>query len=369
MKRIFLSIVILCGLITCINASRYDYGFTPKEMSDYYNSLNYDVAQYSTAPVKGDGSTIPELLGSGIANRRLQVSYDGSSANRVILAGAAVPVGPTDIRFSTVTTGLYADLASATAASINSIRLAFQTQRLLERDARGGTRYIEMIFNHYGVINPDFRLQRPEFLGSSKQMVNIHPIAQTSNTPASGTPQGNLAAIGTLLANRHGFSQSFTEHGYVIGLVSLRADLTYQQGLRRMWSRSTRYDFYFPAFAMLGEQAVLRKEIFVVGDPGNDDLVFGYQERWAEYRYAPSMVTGLFRSTSAGTLDAWHLAQKFTSLPVLGDTFIQENPPLSRILAVGSGANGAQFIFDSFFDMKVARPMPLYSVPGLIDHF
>lgn len=265
---------------------------------------------------------------------------------------------------------LYADLSSATAATINQLRQSFQIQRLLERDARGGTRYTEIVRSHFGVISPDARLQRPEYLGGGSSPIILNPVAQTSGTGQTGqtTPLGNLAAVGTVLANGHGFSQSFTEHGYVIGLVSVRADLTYQQGMRKMWSRSTRYDFYFPAFAMLGEQAVLNREIYCDGS-ASDALVFGYQERWAEYRYSPSQVTGLFRSTSAGTLDAWHLAQKFLSLPVLGDTFIKESPPVSRVLAVGSGANGAQFIFDSFFDMKVARPMPLYSVPGLIDHF
>jgi hypothetical protein len=151
--------------------------------------------------------------------------------------------------------------------------------------------------------------------------------------------------------------------------VSVRADLTYQQGLRRHWSRSTKYDFYFPAFAMLGEQTVLQKEIYQTGNTTEDNTVFGYQERWAEYRYAPSEITGLFRSTASGTLDGWHLAQKFTTAPVLGETFINDTPPLSRVLAVGAGANGQQFIYDSFFDMQVARPMPMYSVPGLIDHF
>jgi hypothetical protein len=172
----------------------------------------------------------------------------------------------------------------------------------------------------------------------------------------------------TSLARGHGFTQSFTEHGVLIGLVNVRADLTYQQGLRRMWNRSTRYDFYFPAFAMLGEQAVLNEEIYVRGD-ANDNSVFGYQERWAEYRYNPALVTGLFRSTSAGTIDGWHLAQRFTSLPTLNSTFIEDNPPMSRVLAVGAGANGQQFIFDGFFNLRVARPMPMYSVPGLIDHF
>jgi hypothetical protein len=174
--------------------------------------------------------------------------------------------------------------------------------------------------------------------------------------------------MGTSLASGHGFTQSFVEHGVVIGLVSVRADLTYQQGLPRMWSRSTRYDFYFPAFATLGEQAILNKEIYARGD-ANDNNVFGYQERWAEYRYKPSMITGLFRSTTSGTLDAWHLAQKFTALPTLNNTFIQDTPPVSRVVAVGAAANGQQFLFDSFFDITMARPMPMYSVPGLIDHF
>lgn len=265
---------------------------------------------------------------------------------------------------------LYADLSQATAATINQLRQSFQIQKLLERDARGGTRYTEIVRAHFGVASPDGRLQRPEYLGGGSAPIVLNPIAQTSGTGASGqtTPLGNLAAVGTMLANRHGFTQSFVEHGYVIGIVNVRADLTYQQGLRKMWSRSTRYDFYFPAFAMLGEQAVLNKEIYCDGT-ASDANVFGYQERWAEYRYSPSQVTSLFRSTSSGTLDAWHLAQKFTSVPALNSSFIQESPPLSRVLAVGAAANGAQIIFDSVFQIRAARPMPLYSVPGLIDHF
>lgn len=265
---------------------------------------------------------------------------------------------------------LYADLSSATAATINQIRQAFQIQKLLERDARGGTRYTEIVRAHFGVLSPDARLQRPEYLGGGSTPVSINPIAQTSATGVTGgaTPMANLAAVGTALASGHGFTQSFVEHGYVIGLVSVRADLTYQQGLRRHWSRLTRYDYYFPVFAMLGEQAILNKEIYVRGD-ANDSLVFGYQERWAEYRYTPSEITGLFRSTAAGTIDPWHLAQRFTSLPTLNTTFIEETPPVDRIVAVGSGANGKQFLLDCFFDCRAARPMPMYSVPGLVDHF
>lgn len=265
---------------------------------------------------------------------------------------------------------LYADLSTATAATINQLRQSFQIQKLLERDARGGTRYTEIVRAHFGVVSPDARLQRPEYLGGGSTRVGVSPVVQTGQTGLTGgtTPLGTLAAVGQAVANGHGFSQSFTEHGYVIGLVNVRADLTYQQGLDRMWSRSTRYDFYFPAFAMLGEQSILNKEIYCDGS-ANDANVFGYQERWAEYRYKPSKITGLFRSTSAGTIDPWHLAQKFTALPTLNTTFIQDTPPVSRVVAVGASANGQQFIFDSFFDVRTVRPMPVYSVPGLIDHF
>jgi hypothetical protein len=271
----------------------------------------------------------------------------------------------------TGTTGLYADLSDATAATINQLRQAFQIQKLLERDARGGTRYTEIIRSHFGVVSPDARLQRPEYLGGGSTPINISPIAQNSSSTVTGssTPLGTLGAIGTALATNNGFTQSFTEHGVIVGMVSVRADLTYQQGLPRMWSRSTRYDFYFPAFAQLGEQAILNKEIYATGDPAQDNGVFGYQERWAEYRYKPSQITGLMRSTAAGTLDGWHFAQNFTALPTLNESFIQENVPLERALAVGAEANGQQFIFDSFFSVRMARPMPMYSVPGLIDHF
>lgn len=266
---------------------------------------------------------------------------------------------------------VFADLSQATAATINQIRQAFQIQRALERDARGGTRYVEALKARFGVTSPDFRLQRPEYLGGGSTRVVINPVAQTTATGLTGgtTALGDLAGMGTALAAGHGFTQSFTEHGIILGLVAIRADLTYQQGLRRMWSRLTRYDHYEPVFSHLGEQAVLNKEIYVVGTPAQDDAVFGYQERNAEYRYVPSMITGLFRSTAAGTIDAWHLAQKFTALPVLNNVFIQDTPPVSRVLAVGAAANGKQFIFDSFFQSRVARPMPMYGVPGMIDHF
>jgi hypothetical protein len=260
--------------------------------------------------------------------------------------------------------GLEADLTAATAATINQLREAFQIQKLYERDARGGTRYTEIIRSHFGVTSPDARLQRPEYLGGGSSPVNINPVPQTSSTVVD-SPQGNLAAIGTATLNNHGFTKSFTEHCVIIGLISARADLNYQQGLNRMFSRSTRWDFYWPALSHIGEQAVLNKEIYAQGD-SNDDGVFGYQERYAEYRYKPSAISGQFRSNFAQTLDTWHLAQDFASLPVLNSDFIEENPPISRITAVPSYPD---FLFDSYFDLKCARPMPVYSVPGLIDHF
>jgi len=325
-------------------------------------------------PQKGDAVTLP--LGNSAPIKTY--APDNSTALSILNASGEYSRIQTNESVATMfdqdpayAAGLmYADLAQATAATINQLRQSFQIQKLLERDARGGTRYTEIIRSHFGVISPDARLQRPEYLGGGSTPININPIAQTSASAASGTntPLGTLASMGTALAHNHGFTQSFVEHGIIIGLVSIRADLTYQQGLSRMWSRETRYDFYFPAFAMLGEQAVLNKEIYVTGNSTDDD-VFGYQERWAEYRYYPSRISGLFRSTASGTIDAWHLAQKFTTLPTLNDTFIADTPPVSRVVAVGSAANGKQFIFDSFFDVKKARPLPMYSVPGLIDHF
>ncbi len=337
----------------------------------------------TSAPVYGNGKALGLWDGTNAAGMTLNATADlyTGTGNYNLSVGSANTgggmtsdanigiVGPTDGSPAGVS-GLYADLSTATAATINQLRQSFQIQKLLERDARGGTRYTEIVRAHFGVISPDARLQRPEYLGGGTSTITVNPVAQTSATGLTGgsTPAGNLAAIGTGLAQGHGFTQAFTEHGVILGIVSVRADLTYQQGLRRMWSRSTRYDFYFPAFAMLGEQSILNKEIYVDGS-ANDDATFGYQERWAEYRYNPSMITGLFRSTSAGTIDPWHLAQKFTALPTLNTTFIQDTPPVDRIVAVGASANGQQFIFDSFFNIRAVRPMPLYSVPGLIDHF
>lgn len=365
------------------NSVTVDTGDGPDNVANYTLLRRGKRKDYFTSalpwPQKGTSVALPlgssaPIVTNGIAptfNVDNQVNTKffsgGGGSNQVFFQNA--PAGSAEVKFGNQS-GLYADLSQATSATINQLRQSFQIQKLLERDARGGTRYTEIIRAHFGVISPDARLQRPEYIGGGSTSLNINPIAQTSGTNASGTtaPLGTLAAMGTALAHNHGFTYSATEHGVVIGLVSVRADLTYQQGLARMWSRSTRYDFYFPAFATLGEQTILNKEIYVRGD-ANDDSVFGYQERWAEYRYYPSRISGLFRSTASGTIDAWHLAQRFTSLPTLNNTFIQDTPPVDRIVAVGAAANGKQFIFDSFFDCKKARPMPMYSVPGLIDHF
>lgn len=262
---------------------------------------------------------------------------------------------------------MYVDGSSFSSVTINALREAFQLQRMLERDARGGTRYTEILRSHFGVLAPDARLQRPEYLGGGSVPVNVHPVAQTAGegTETDPTPQGNLAAFGTVTP-RGGFSQSFTEHGVIIGLVSARADLTYQQGLNKMWSRRTRVDRYWPALAHLGEQAVLNQEIFLDDDNAGNAVVFGYQERWAEYRYKPSIITSKFCSSFAQSLDIWHLSQEFTNAPVLGDEFIREDPPIDRVIAV---TDEPHFIGDFWFSLRCVRPMPVYSVPGLIDHF
>lgn len=262
---------------------------------------------------------------------------------------------------------LHIDLTEASAATINDIRTAFQVQKLLERDARGGTRYIEIILSHFNVQSPDARLQRPEFLGSGSNRILINPVAATVAT--EDAPQGNLSAVGTGVV-KAGFTHSFVEHGFLYCMISCRADLTYQDGLDRMWSRETRYDYYWPALAHLGEQAIKKKEIFFDVPEEEKDEPWGYQERYAEYRYQPGRITSLFRSDVpfTGSLDVWHLAQDFDldNVPVLNASFLRDNPPIDRVVAV---PDEPDLIVDVWHDVKATRVMPVYSVPGYIDHF
>lgn len=318
----------------------------------------------TSAPVLGNGADI-NVYNNADATLRVVRLEAGSGAIDV----GAPPSSSGYMRFSASTTpgstsGLYTDLSTATAATINSLRQAFQLQKLMERDARGGTRYTEIVKAHFGVTSPDARLQRPEYLGGGTTPIVIQPVPQMSSTTGNYA-QGHLAGFGVGVEPSVGFTKSFTEHCLLLGLVSIRADMTYQQGVNKMFLRSTRYDFYWPALATIGEQAILNKEIYAQGT-GDDANTFGYQERYAEYRYKPSMITGKLRSTATTPLDVWHLAQKFTSLPTLSQTFIEEAVPMARVSAVESEPH---FIMDAFINIKAARPMPVYGVPGLIDHF
>ena len=256
-----------------------------------------------------------------------------------------------------------ADLTSASAPTIYSLYEAFALQELLQMDARGGTRYFEILRAHFGVTSPDSRLQRPEYLGGHSFRVNVDPLPQTSET--STTELGTLAAVATATINGFRIIKSFVEHGHVIGLFNIRADLTYQQGLHRSFSRRTRYDYYMPALANLGEQAVLNKEIYAQGVSADDDT-FGYQERWSEYRYGKSMITGKMRSNDAQSLDVWHLSEEFGSLPALNSIFIQQNTPIDRVTAV---LDEPSFKVDIYAMVNHVRVMPTYSIPMLANRF
>ena len=311
----------------------------------------------TTAPIVSAGTGIPVFQDSA-GNNVKTMDYRTTNA---YVTWATANTANSSIYWNTPS--LETDLSSATASTVNELRQAVQVQRLLEKDARSGTRYTEIVQSHFGVTSPDSRLQRPEYLGGGSSPVNITPIARTDSSP------GTLGALATAGLKGHGFVKSFTEHCILIGLVNVRADLTYQEGLDRMWSRQTRYDFYWPTLAHLGEQSVKNKEIYVdaatIG-AGTHENIFGYQERYADYRFKNSRITGKLRSNDANSLDSWHLGIEFGSLPTLDDTFIQDNPPVDRVIATPTEPH---FIFDSYFQLFSTRPMPTYSIPGMMDHF
>lgn len=344
---------------------------------DYFTSCLPDPQKGNAidVPLSGTAEVIPNVDLSTIASFERVTGSPTAGPLEMAVTTFELQDQDDNIVWMNPNGSLLADLSTTTVGgfTINDLREAFQLQKLLERDMRGGTRYIEIILSHFSVSSPDLRATRPIYLGGGSIPVNVNQVANTTSIDSTASPSGvdmytgQMAGYGIAQGKGVGFTYSATEHCTLIGLVSVRADLTYSQGVERFWSRSTRYDFYWPVLGNLGEQAVLNQEIFFLDDdPQDNEGVFGYQERYAEYRYKPSRITGLFRPDVAGTLRAWHLSQEFSSLPALDDTFIQDNPPIDEVIVVPSEPH---FLYDSYLDYKTVRPMPVYSIPGLIDHF
>ena len=367
------------------NPPTWNTGNGPDTYTNYNNKRRSKAPDYFTtalpwpqkftAPTVSLGSTAP-VKGIGVTGAQ---PAHGVAANYLVTPGVlesfptqawGTDAAPNNIAIKIDGSGnpaVYADLASATGITINTLRQAWLVQQMLERDARGGTRYTEIVRNHFGAINPDFRLQRAEYIGGGQSELNITPIAQTTT---GGGGLGALAGAGTA-AGSHGASFAATEHGYIIGIIHGRIEETYQQGLHPMFTRSTRNDFYWPSLAGLGEQAVKMKEIYCTGDPVNDEVVFGYQERYHEYRTRTSEAVGTMRSTAAGTLDAWHLARKFTAAPALNNAFIEDNTTtqIQRILAAGAATTGMAFLADIMYRREATRPIPTYGTPTTLGRF
>lgn len=323
----------------------------------------------TSAPVLGLG-TIPSTAWNGTNTAVIETSTGATTFAKSKEIGSNAADSATWLSVeqnpsATTQPWIRADLSAATAATINELRQAFQIQRMYERDARGGTRYTEIVRSHFGVISPDARLQRSEFLGGGTGRIHVNPVTQTSQVTAQPTAAGSQTGFGVVATNGHGFVKSFTEHGIIIGLVRVRADLNYQQGLHRMWTRQTRVDHYWPALAGIGEQAIRNDEIYAQGTAADDD-VFGYAPRYEEYRFKPSLITGKMRSTYATPLDSWHLAQEFGSLPALDSSFIQESVPMSRVKAVTTEPD---MLLDVYFDYKTIRPIPLFGDPVGLGRF